>query len=232
MRLVFLTFIASFIYIIVRIVLAPTVEPLSEITVRVKSDYVFMLALCTIGLLAMMLPGYLRRRVRLDIPNVMMIAYALFLYCAIYLGEIRNFYYTVAHWDTVLHMFSGVALGTLGFSIVSLLSKSEYITFSLGPAFVAIFAFCFALALGSIWEISEFTVDSLLHTNSQKYALETGEDLVGQAALVDTMKDLIVDAIGALAVSTVGYISLKHRKGWLEKFYIRRLEENSEERVD
>ena len=125
MRLVFLTFIVSSVYAITRIILAPTVAPPSEITVRVKSDYVLMLVQCVLGLLAVMLPGYLRRKVRLDIPNVMMITYAFFLYCAIYLDEVRSFYFSVEHWDTILHTFSGVALGALGFSLVSLLNKSE-----------------------------------------------------------------------------------------------------------
>ena len=35
------------------------------------------------------------------------------------------------------------------------------------------------------------------------------------------MKDIIVDAIGALVMSTIGYISLKYKKGWVEKLTIR-----------
>lgn len=217
MRFILFTFIGSIIYTAVRIVLAPTVAPISEITVRVKSEYVLMLVQCVLGLSAMTLPGILRRRIGLNIPSVMIIMYALFLYCAIYLGEVRAFYYNVPHWDTILHTFSGAALGALGFSLVSLLNKAESVTFSLSPVFVALFAFCFAVSLGVIWEIYEFTIDCFLHTNSQKYALETGELLIGQAALMDTMKDLIVDAIGAFTVSVIGFISLKYKKGWLEQ---------------
>lgn len=44
--------------------------------------------------------------------------------------------------------------------------------------------------------------------------LDNGTALIGQAALQDTMKDIIVDAIGALVMSTIGYISLKYKKGW------------------
>ena len=222
MRFIFLTFIGSIIFVTVRIILAPTVAPTSDVTVRVKSDYALMLLQSVFGLFAMMLPGYLRRRVNLNIPTAMMIAYAVFLYCAIYLGEVRNFYYNIPHWDTVLHTFSGAAIGSLGFSLVSLLNKSEAVTFSLSPVFVALFAFCFALALGVLWEIYEFTVDFLLNTNMQKYALESGEPLVGQAALVDTMKDLIVDAAGAFVISVVGFISLKHNKGWLDRLQLKR----------
>ena len=222
MRFIFFTFICSILYITVRIILAPAVAPSSEITVRVKSDYVLMLVQCVLGLLAMMLPDLLRRIIHLNIPSVMMILYAVFLYGAIYLGEVRSFYYNVPHWDTILHIFSGAALGALGFSLVSLLNKSESVQFSLSPLFVALFAFCFALSLGAIWEIYEFSIDGILHTNSQKYALESGEALVGQAALADSMKDLIVDASGALVMSAIGYISLKHKKGWLEGLQIKR----------
>lgn len=223
MRLVFLTFVGSIFYTIVRIILSPTVAPSSEITIRVKSDYILMLMQSILGALAMQIPGLVNRKVRLNIPSVMMIMYAVFLYCAIYLGEVRNFYYNVPHWDTILHTFSGAALGALGFSVVSLLNKSESIAFSLSPAFVAIFAFCFAVSLGVIWEIYEFSMDYFLHTNMQKYSLESGELLIGQAALTDTMKDLIVDAAGALGMSLVGYTSLKYNKGWLERLHVKRI---------
>ncbi|MCL2159906.1 MAG: hypothetical protein FWH48_10900 [Oscillospiraceae bacterium] len=221
MRFIFLTFVGSTVFIAIRIALAPSVAPASKIATRVKGDYVLMFVQCLLGIVLMMFPGYLRHKVNLDIPNAMMIAYAVFLYCGIYLGEVRNFYYNVPHWDTVLHTFSGAALGTLGFSLVSLLNKSESVTFSLSPIFVAVFSFCFALSLGAIWEIYEFAIDFMLNTNTQKYALESGELLCGQAALADTMKDMIVDAIGAFAVSAVGYVSLRYNKGWLERLHIK-----------
>ena len=84
---------------------------------------------------------------------------------------------------------------------------------SMSPAFVALFTLCFALALDVLWEIYEFTVDALFQTNMQKYALEGGEALTGQAALQDTMGDLIVDFIGALAIAIAGYLSRKRGKG-------------------
>ena len=66
---------------------------------------------------------------------------------------------------------------------------------NLSPVFIAVFAFCFALAMGAVWEIYEFTMDSVFGTNMQKYMLDNGTALIGQAALQDTMKDIIVDAI-------------------------------------
>ena len=218
---IFFTFIVSVAYVSVRIALAPTVAPSSEIPVRVKSDYVLMLLQCIIGVFAMLLPGILMHRIRINIPSNMIIVYAVFLYCAIYLGEVRDFYYRIPHWDTILHIFSGAALGALGFSLIGLLNKSESVTFTLSPVFVALFAFCFAVSLGVIWEIYEFAADFVLQTNMQKYALESGEPLIGRAALIDTMKDLIVDTIGAFVMSVVGYVSLKYKKGWLERVQVK-----------
>jgi len=224
MRVIFVTFLGSIVFVSARIISAPAVAPSAEINVRVKSDYVLMLLQSVFGVFAMLLPGFLKHKVRLNIPDAMLIAYAIFLYCAIYLGEVRNFYYIADHWDTILHAFSGAALGALGFSVVNILNKSESIAFYLSPVFVALFAFCFALSLGVIWEIYEFSADYFLNTNMQKYASEFGEPLIGKAAIADTMKDLIVDAVGAFIVSAIGFVSLKYRKGWLYRFQVKRLE--------
>lgn len=188
---------------------------------RGREDYVLMLLQCLLGVAAILLPARLMRRWDVEIPRVMFLLYIAFLYCAIFLGEVRSFYYSVPHWDTILHIFSGGMLGALGFSMIAVFNNTERIPMNLSPLFVAVFAFCFALALGAVWEIYEFAADCLLATNMQKFSLDNGTVLVGQAALRDTMKDLIVDALGAVSASVIGYISLKYEKGWIEKLTIR-----------
>jgi hypothetical protein len=222
-RYTFITFVVSIVFASFRIAQAPSIAQASDITVRVKSDYLLMILQCLVGMAALLIPRRLKRKAGLSIPSVMLVMYAIFLYCAIYLGEVRAFYYRIPHWDTILHVFSGAALGAIGFSLVSLLNNSDSIHFSLSPIFVAMFAYCFALALGALWEIYEYSMDYFLHTNMQKYALESGEQLIGQAALGDTMKDMIVDAIGAFVISAIGFISLKYKKGWLERFRIKKI---------
>ena len=176
-----------------------------------------MLLQCVLGIIAMFLPGMLKKRIRLEIPSYMMILYTLFLYGAIYLGEVRNFYYTVPHWDTILHAFSGAMLGALGFSFINFLNKTDKVPINLSPLFVVVFSFSFAVTLGVFWEFYEYIADGILGTNMQKYALEGGYALMGRDALADTMKDLIVDAIGAGVMSVIGYISIRYKKGWVEK---------------
>ena len=46
----------------------------------------------------------------------------------------------------------------------------------------------------------------------QKFRLEDGTNLIGREALRDTMDDLIIDCVGALTTSAIGYFGLKHSK--------------------
>lgn len=212
--------VISVIFVVIMIVISPN-KSINNEFVRTKSDYILMLIQCLLGVVAIFLPSILEKRLKFAIPSSMEILYVIFLYCAIFLGEVRNFYYQVPHWDTILHTFSGAMLGALGFSVVSLMNKNKKWHLNLSPAFVAFFAFCFAVTLGVVWEIYEFTFDGLLGLNMQKFALKDGTLLMGRNAVMDTMKDLIVDAIGGFAIAMIGFISLKYKKGWLERLEIR-----------
>lgn len=218
---VLITLVSTIVFLIFAINNAPTVADSNEPFIRIKSDYALMLSQCILGVVALLLPGMLEHKLKIEIPSNMLILYTIFLYSAIYLGEVKSFYYNVANWDNILHTFSGAMIGALGFSIVALLNKSEDVPMNLSPIFVALFSFCFAVTLGVIWEFYEFTFDGLLGLNMQKFALENGTPLVGRAALTDTMVDLFVDAVGALIMSIIGYISLKYNKGWIEKLQVR-----------
>ena len=79
---------------------------------------------------------------------------------------------------------------------------------------MCLFAFCFSVALGSIWEIYEFAADGLVGMNMQKFMLADGTLLVGHAALADTMKDIIVDVLGSLLASVIGYFSIRKGGSW------------------
>lgn len=207
---VLIAFIVSIIYSICMIVYAPSEEV--NTLFRQKSDYVLMLLQCILGIVAMNLPSFINKKFHVTIPNNTIIAYLIFLYAAIVLGEVRSFYYRFQYWDSVLHAFSAGMLGSLGFDIVNVLNKSKETKINLSPFFVALFAFCFAVSIGVLWEIYEFSFDGILHLNMQKFRLEDGTNLIGREALKDTMDDLIIDCLGALTTSTIGYFALKHGK--------------------
>lgn len=202
---VLITLFISIIYSVYQVIVTPGIVVEGE---HNRSDYVLMLIQCILGMIVFWLPSVLEKRLSFDIPNYMEIAYFIFLYCAIYLGEVHNFYYVIPNWDNILHCFSGAMLGAFGFTLVRILNDSEKVSVVLSPVFICLFAFCFAVTVGAMWEIYEFTGDSLFGLNMQKFRLADGTELVGSAALKDTMDDIIIDSLGALIVSVSGYISM------------------------
>lgn len=202
-KFVLICFVAPIGYLIYKIIVSPVVNTENIEGLRVKADYTLMLIQCIVGIVGYLLPNIISKKTKIVIPSKMYIAYILFLYAAVFLGEIRNYYYKIPHWDIILHTFSGTMLGALGFSFVNILNKHEKVSVKLSPLFVAIFAFCFAITLDVMWEIYEFTFDGLLGVNMQKYALEDGTQLIGRAAIIDTMEDLIVDSLGAFVIAVI-----------------------------
>ena len=193
---VLISFIAPILYLVFRIATTTNDILPNSGEMRVRSDYVLMLVQCLLGIIAMAIPSFLSRKFKWEIPNVMYYFYVFFLYAAIFLGEIQNFYYRFKYWDLILHTLSGTMIGFLGFSVIDMLNR-ENENVNLNAFFVAFFAFCFAMTLGGIWEVYEFASDGILGTNMQKYALESGIELQGRDAISDTMEDIIVDSVGS-----------------------------------
>nr|WP_148335139.1 MULTISPECIES: hypothetical protein [Bacillus] len=210
-RIVLGLLIISVLYAIYMLIIAPSGPAQNEYE-RVKSDYVLMILQCVVGSIIIFLPSKVEKRFHIDIPDIIEIIFFIFLFCAIYLGEVQNFYFKIPYWDLILHCFSAVMLGALGFVIVNFLNDTEKLNIQLPPFFVALFAFCFALTCGTLWEIYEFTADGMLGTNMQKFITADGVVLIGREALADTMEDCIVDAIGALFISAIGYFNLKKQQ--------------------
>ena len=224
---VFYSFAIPMGYLIYKIATTTNTVVFNDPENRVKSDYVLMFVQCLFGIFAMGLPGMISKRFKLEIPNTVFYFYVIFLWAAIFLGEIQNFYYKFKYWDIILHTLSGGMIGFIGFSFVDILNN-ENKHVQLNPFFVAFFAFCFALALGAIWEIYEFLSDGFLRTNMQKFALQSGVKLIGRDAVSDTMWDLIVDSLGALVASVIGYISIRYDKAYLNRFLIKLMKDKKE----
>jgi uncharacterized membrane protein YjdF len=104
----------------------------------------------------------------------------------------------------VLHTASGFLLGIIGFVALFVLNQTDQIRPAMKPGFIAFFGVTFAVTLGALWEIFEFAMDCIWP------ALDMQSQVTGTAAgVTDTMKDLIVDTIGAVIVALMGYAYLK-----------------------
>lgn len=119
-----------------------------------------------------------------------------------------------------------MALGFAGFLILYIIYRTG--GFRASFKLIAIFSFCFALALGALWEIFEFGVDTFFGANMQKArGLGLESNCNTRLGVVDTMWDLILDAIGALIASITGYYYLKNKKIPIFSSLIKRFEEKN-----
>ena len=180
-------------------------------------------------MLVTFIPLLVSKTWRVEISSILEVLFILFVVSHVLLGEIGRFYARFTWWDSMLHFISGGLIALFGFSLINLLNQHEKINVVMSPFFSAFFVVCFALAVGALWEIAEFSFDTFFGSNSQRYAnIYTGNDFIGQQALFDTMKDLILDLIGALIIGVVGYFDIKHRqgKGLIDKFEIIRVKSN------
>jgi len=189
-----------------------------------SSDFTFIAVNALSLFIASFIPTYINKRFRISVPDLLLRIYIGFVTCALLLGEIGQFFVYVKWWDSALHLFSGSMIGVVGFSLVNILNNSDDLEFKLSPGFVALFVFCFSLAVGVIWEIVEYTIDGFANSNMQRFKDSiTGELWLGRKALRDTMKDFILNTIGATITSVLGYIDLKRRAGIFKKLALRKV---------
>lgn len=186
-------------------------------------------------------PKIIEKKLRVSIPVGLETVILIFIFSAEILGEINAFYVKIPVWDTILHTTNGFLMAAIGFALIDIFNRSEKFSIKMSPYFVAFFAFCFSMTVGVVWEFFEFGMDWFFKLDMQKdwilptissvklnpagttepvrVAIESvvinGEEwnLGGylDVGIVDTMKDLIVNFIGAVVFSIIGIVYLKHR---------------------
>jgi hypothetical protein len=203
---------------IVAVIMAIMSAELTFLVARERWMHVFLV----LGVMSVILgPVLYRRRLPVEVPSEIQAAAALFIFATLFLGEVRDYYERIWWWDLALHGTAGILLGLIGFLIVYVLNENELVEVRMKPAFVALFAFFFALAIGTVWEVFEFGMDRLFGLTMQKPA--PGDP----SGLTDTMYDLIVDILGAAAVSLAGWRYLKRNRNkrldeWAQRYVERR----------
>lgn len=173
------------------------------------------LFLVTIIMLALISPTLFRKKLDVEIPVEFHITAVVFIFASLYLGEILSFYQRFWWWDIALHTTAGLLMGIVGLLLVYLLNASTRVELHLTTGFIALFAFLFAVTIGTLWEIFEFSMDQFFGLNMQKPML--GDP----SGLTDTMWDMIVNAIGALFISFMGWRYLRSKQTFFVRSWIR-----------
>lgn len=181
--------------------------------------HVFLVVSLMAGTLA---PELLRRRVRVEIPSELQIVAILFVFAALFLGEVHDYYERVWWWDEALHATAGLLLGLLGFQVVHALNAHRTVDLTMRPSFVALFAFLFSLSVGTLWEIYEFAMD-------QSFGLTMQKPMLGDSSgLTDTMWDLVVDATTAAFISILGWrYVMRSRRRYVDTWVARLIRRNA-----
>lgn len=152
-------------------------------------------------------PGLLKKFANFEVPVEVHISVTAFAFLGLVLGDGLNFYGKIGWWDSLLHFTSGIILSFIALWLLQMLILRRKYLF-MHRALLYIFVVAFSLAVGAVWELCEYTVDDIFHTNNQQYMATTrativssdDEPLEGHDALADTMKDLALDLAGAILV--------------------------------
>lgn len=149
--------------------------------------------LCVLTLVLFMIPSFIERTIKIDVPDTLEVIILLFIFAAEILGEIGSYYTQYPYWDTMLHTLNGFLCAAIGFSLVDILNRSDRLTFSLSPVYLAVVAFCFSMTVGVLWEFFEWAMDNFFH--------------------LDMQKDTVVNAIGTVMLDPTGGNVPQHIKG-------------------
>lgn len=203
---------------------------------------------CLLVLVLLLMPFILEEKLKIEFSGTLEVTMLLFVFVAEIIGEVNAGYQNIPNLDTIMHTLNGFIMGAVGFSLVNMLNKDERTGLKLNTKFLLIASFCFSMTIGVLWEFFEFGVDKIFNADMQKDTIVTrinsvnfdpnkenkvysididsvvvnGEEWIGylDIGLIDTMKDLIVNAIGAIVFSVIGYITMKKNNEDYDKLIV------------
>lgn len=117
-----------------------------------------------------------------------LLCYQIFLMLSLLVGSLWHVYRYFDAYDMIVHFGSGVLITFIAYMFFS---NNKQNRFSLFWLFLLVFSI--SMMCGSVWEIWEFTTDAIFNNDSQVSA-----GLIGRAALMDTMTDIICDFVGGI----------------------------------
>lgn len=151
---------------------------------------VYQIAPCFCSLLITLFIRLISKYLISIFSPILIFAIVIYTLFASYLGSSLDFYGLINHYDDIMHSLSGV-LSTLFAYDLFIILNSNISNITLNRRLILMFVFCFSLAIGGLWEIAEFSIDSILGTNMQ----------VG--GLTDTMIDMVDSLIASILTISI-----------------------------
>jgi hypothetical protein len=152
------------------------------------------------GIVCGAIPFLLDRFAKVRFNYLIIISYFAFLFGSQFLGSMRGFYNRISWWDMLLHCISGILIASISLDLLERLTDKKTRQ-GMKPWFMFIYVLSFAVFVGVVWEIYEFSIDQWFGTRMQLNNF-------------DTMTDLIADSAGGVIVAIIAVLfQVKIRKG-------------------
>ena len=116
-----------------------------------------------------------------------------FIFGAMYLGNVFDFYLIIPMYDKMLHLLSGLIIGIIGYMLFMHVSNG-IVDGPFKRYMPILFSIIFAIAGAAVWEIWEFSTDQLYGFTSQNNSLH------------DTMWDIICGTIMGVVANIPIYL--------------------------
>lgn len=131
--------------------------------------------LCVISIFLYFIPCGINKFIKIIFPTIIRIAFVLFMFSTIVLGEVNDFYEFIPFWDDTLHIVQGFIVASIGFSLIYMFfkdnddgnNKNKDVTNN-GKILIILFSLCLSLSVGIIWEIGEYITDCNMKVDMQK----------------------------------------------------------------
>lgn len=136
----------------------------------------------------------------------------LFIFLSMYLASVLDFY-SITNYDKFLHLLSGAIIAIIGY-VLFLYLTNEKVRKEIHPLISVIFVILFATSAAAVWEIWEFTTDSLFGLKAQNGSLN------------DTMWDIICGTLVGVITSIPIYLYNKGKNIKFIKYIIEDIEQN------
>ena len=181
------------VYMVLRLIVLATLVS-SILRGEYESAFICLLVL-------FMLPFFIQQNFGIELPSTLEIIILLFIFAAEILGELKCYFITFSHWDTMLHTTTGFLCAATGFALIDILNRNSRIKFQLSPIYVAMVAFCFSMTVGVLWEFFEFGMDRLFQMDMQK---DTVLNSITSVMLDPTNSNIPVTIDGITSVTVNG----------------------------
>lgn len=152
-----------------------------------------------------------------EVPPLSQTLLNIIIFVGIVIGSYFGMFDSVWWFDNMMHILSGFVCAAFGYDFACIIQRKKG---QCAATLAAIFGLMFALSIAVGWEFYEFLMDTLHGTNLQlskagpetaMFDLSKYNNEYGYLGLVDTMTDMMMNAVGGI-VGMIFIIILRNRK--------------------